>query len=435
MNPIKFVLALVALTVFAAIPVVVVADGDGDEDTSYYGNAMRPLIENGGSNIYGPGNARIARTGNNASHETFVNDHLLSARLRLGSASTTRDEYGPFGTPVGAIGLYTGHPYDAHQGLYFTPGRSQDPSLGRFLSPDLMRQGDNPYHYAGNNPIGYVDPGGNVLTPYFMESNTDPAYNYSMAHEVMSLFGAPARMRIVHDDTFRSKPGITSPRIDKLTSGASERLGQLLRGSVTDGAPRYTRTDEFYWIIGGNRDVELPDELVPVLNKWGEMQPGPRALSRIIILDFTGTGTGATNQGKLRTLERDSLVIEARATDIIFVDGKSGLRPSQFSVKVDGKTRKMGKSEFQTYVRDRIARKWGAGTPIEEIKPTRSKVLRSMDSPPPPKKTRAAGSLPPPLEIDPTSSYSTVSAEQRAFTGDTHGMFFGTYIPEDLFER
>jgi RHS repeat-associated protein len=62
--------------------------------------------------------------------------------------------------------------YDASDGLYWLSVRVYDPTLGRFLSRDplgraplfLPSGNDNPYVYAGNNPLSNVDPSGQMYT-------------------------------------------------------------------------------------------------------------------------------------------------------------------------------------------------------------------------------------------------------------------------------
>lgn len=64
---------------------------------------------------------------------------------------------------------YTGHEHLPEFGLIHMNGRMYDPILGRMLSPDnyvqggLGTQGFNRYSYAGNNPLKYTDPSGEVL--------------------------------------------------------------------------------------------------------------------------------------------------------------------------------------------------------------------------------------------------------------------------------
>ncbi|MBS1680388.1 MAG: RHS repeat-associated core domain-containing protein, partial [Bacteroidetes bacterium] len=83
-------------------------------------------------------------------------------------------EYYPFGlqtqnswtrdSTVGNNFLYdAGNELNTTTGVYETMFRGYDPALGRFMQVDpLAYRSHNltPYHYAGNNPIGYNDPTG-----------------------------------------------------------------------------------------------------------------------------------------------------------------------------------------------------------------------------------------------------------------------------------
>jgi RHS repeat-associated protein len=72
------------------------------------------------------------------------------------------DEWGNVGQLVGPASEvnYTGKKMDTETGLYYFNQRYYDPSLGRFLTEDPAGQGLNPYAYAGNSPLMYVDPDG-----------------------------------------------------------------------------------------------------------------------------------------------------------------------------------------------------------------------------------------------------------------------------------
>ncbi len=63
---------------------------------------------------------------------------------------------GQFANPFGYAGEYT----DEETGNIYLRARYYDPSTGRFLSEDPIKDGDNWYTYAGNNPVLYIDPWG-----------------------------------------------------------------------------------------------------------------------------------------------------------------------------------------------------------------------------------------------------------------------------------
>jgi RHS repeat-associated protein len=96
----------------------------------------------------------------------------------LGSVSSLTDTtgalaqtytYDSFGNTVATSGTlrnyfqYTGREFDTETNLYFYRARYYDPQSGRFLSEDPLGfggNGTNFYAYAGNDPIGNVDPSG-----------------------------------------------------------------------------------------------------------------------------------------------------------------------------------------------------------------------------------------------------------------------------------
>ncbi len=55
---------------------------------------------------------------------------------------------------------YTGRELDIDTGLYYLNARWYDPELGRFITEDPIRDGENWYGYVRNNPLRYVDPTG-----------------------------------------------------------------------------------------------------------------------------------------------------------------------------------------------------------------------------------------------------------------------------------
>ncbi len=55
---------------------------------------------------------------------------------------------------------YSGEYFDAETGDYYLRARYYNPRLGRFLTEDPVRDGNNWYAYCNNNPVRYVDPSG-----------------------------------------------------------------------------------------------------------------------------------------------------------------------------------------------------------------------------------------------------------------------------------
>jgi len=106
------------------------------------------------------------------------NDHLGSAVIYTDADGNllTETAFHPFGSvivaPSGALPpAFATKKLDADIGLYYFNARWYSPVMGRFISPDPLylyqpEQGLqepkrlNPYVYAGNNPVRYVDPSG-----------------------------------------------------------------------------------------------------------------------------------------------------------------------------------------------------------------------------------------------------------------------------------
>ena len=53
---------------------------------------------------------------------------------------------------------FPGQYFDAETGLHYNFHRYYDPSLGRYITEDPVRDGLNWYAYAGSNPVGNIDP-------------------------------------------------------------------------------------------------------------------------------------------------------------------------------------------------------------------------------------------------------------------------------------
>ncbi len=53
--------------------------------------------------------------------------------------------------------------YDKSIGIYYDHARYYDPDIGRFISPDPSNASDDPYNYAGSDPINFFDPDGRMI--------------------------------------------------------------------------------------------------------------------------------------------------------------------------------------------------------------------------------------------------------------------------------
>jgi RHS repeat-associated protein len=99
----------------------------------------------------------------------YMRDHLGSIREVVNGAGTVeaRYDYDPYGNTTkvqGAAGVdtdlgYGGYYYHRPSGLYLTKYRAYDPTLGRWLSQDPMREkgGLNLYAYVRNSPMRDTD--------------------------------------------------------------------------------------------------------------------------------------------------------------------------------------------------------------------------------------------------------------------------------------
>ena len=96
-------------------------------------------------------------------HEGFhlyYKDHLGSTR-HLNDNTQQRD-YFPYGEALSISGsktnyLFTGKELDNNTGPYYFGARYYDPSIGRWLVPDPLKEDWSPYVYCHNNPSQYFD--------------------------------------------------------------------------------------------------------------------------------------------------------------------------------------------------------------------------------------------------------------------------------------
>jgi RHS repeat-associated protein len=101
--------------------------------------------------------------------------------------------YAPYGSESASEGTaevsykYTDKEKDT-TGLYYFEARYYDPEIGRFISVDPGKDGDNWYAYCRNNPVKYVDPTGKKV------------YGGGMGAGVFVAVGGKVSVSIVWDD-------------------------------------------------------------------------------------------------------------------------------------------------------------------------------------------------------------------------------------------
>ncbi len=301
---------------------------DADPTLYAHGDRLRPLVEaTAGAqtlNIYGPGGQIIAQATRddqgNEGVRYLLTDHLAStlAALDADGNAVARFEYGPHGETAVAAGAaaaqaryrYTGHPWDAAQGLYQTPARGYDPATGRFLSIDPRRQDASPYIYAGNNPVGFVDPTGGGGVPFFVHTgykktgSTDPNKSH-VAYSIGLQFGLDGAgdQPMFSADAFNSGGGIGY-------SAAEKQSRTIMRGRAMSDR-NYTYNGKMYWIVGGEVEVDELDRLkegIAAFRTHNEDFP-----SEVTILNLSGDMKRGTDlRDKLRALNLDPLVVDAK---------------------------------------------------------------------------------------------------------------------------
>ncbi len=139
------------------------ADGNRSSYTSFAGNTVTTAYDALG---------RLTNehsTGANAYDKTYTYDARGNrAKLIVAGGETVTYAYDAFGVELSPVSSdanpfrYSGEYFDAETGDYYLRARYYAPGLGRFLSEDPVRDGDNWYVYCNNNPVRYVDPSGKI---------------------------------------------------------------------------------------------------------------------------------------------------------------------------------------------------------------------------------------------------------------------------------
>jgi RHS repeat-associated protein len=129
---------------------------DGDD-------VLSPVLEAGGTK-FTPGISRRTGTSSYFYHQDRVGSLVRQTNSTQGSLTSRQyDAFGNVayvgGTWVGPFGFVGGEGYqeDSDSGLQLLGHRYYDPSTGRFLTRDPIKDGSNWYGYCANNPLKWVD--------------------------------------------------------------------------------------------------------------------------------------------------------------------------------------------------------------------------------------------------------------------------------------
>ena len=333
---------------------------DADRTLNFHGHRLRPLVEEAGNaqtlNIYGPGGRIIGQAGRDGSGgqeaRHLLADHLSSTQaVRDGGGNVVAQfEYGPYGKSRAAGTAatkvryrYTGHPWDAVQGLYQTPARGYDPTQGRFLSVDPQRQGASPYVYAGNNPVGYVDPTGGVKYPFYVftgfearEWTSGTRKLSSTADAVASVFG---RLTTGHHRAISA--GMFNSRVDS--------QGVAIPSLAESRSFNYTRRDNIdygkMYLFIGDKGVDKMDRLAQGINALEGEKKG--FAFEVTIMNFSGNeGTGEGIRTLFQNAGRKPLLVHAGLETCTYCNG--GERVAKFTTHLG----EHSPSEFVAHVHD-----------------------------------------------------------------------------------
>ena len=181
------------------------------ETTKYYNLGATVLNEvsseeGNTTNLIGAGiEARMSVTGSSITSAYFLqkNAHGDVTAAISGTERAATYDYDAFGNTLieeGEINnpiRYSGEYLDEETGLIYLRARYYDPSVGRFISEDPIRDGMNWYAYCGNSPVMMVDPRGLVSIIFVAGDMYDQAEvrkeiyedNYGITCYIVPVYG------------------------------------------------------------------------------------------------------------------------------------------------------------------------------------------------------------------------------------------------------
>ena len=110
-------------------------------------------------------------------HGNLINENGNYSTNVYDAYGNKTEDFGTGDAPFGYCGEYT----DLSSGLIYLRNRYYDPSIGRFISEDPVKNGLNWYIYCSNNPINRIDPFG------LFDYNTRLSYSQTYNEDVEVL--------------------------------------------------------------------------------------------------------------------------------------------------------------------------------------------------------------------------------------------------------
>ena len=195
----------------------------GDVTTNFINDGAYVVGEVCGDSIikYTYGNGLVSINNNGTLGYYHTDEHGNVSAITDSSRNVVADyDFDAFGNETVSTDTYynpmryCGEYYDTETGLIYLRARYYDPSIGRFISEDPIKDGTNWYVYCSNNPVAFIDPSGLEFGDKF-ETADDAAKDFGKCYAKQSIevdleYGAAIYKVVVYETEIVQK-SITIP--------------------------------------------------------------------------------------------------------------------------------------------------------------------------------------------------------------------------------